>query len=305
VKVFVSTTSFGAYKKEPIDILKRFRLDVDLNPFARKLEPQEISELLAKTKYVGLIAGTEDLGGSTLKKALSLRVISRVGVGLDNIDLKAAEKKKIKVYGTPGILTDAVAELTLGLILSALRRIPLQDRNLRSGRWQKEMGTLLRGKVAGLIGFGRVGRRVAKLLRAFGVKVIFTDIEKKKPTAFSQVSLNRLLKEADIVSLHAATKKEIISQKEISIMKRGAIFINTSRGDAVHEKSLVDALRSGQISVAALDVFHKEPYAGKLLELENVILTPHIGSYAEEARFEMEKQSAENLIKGLKQVGLL
>jgi len=239
VKVFVSTTSFGAYKKEPIDILKRSKLNVDMNPFARKLQPQEISELLSKTKYVGLIAGTEDLSGTVLKGASSLKVISRVGVGLDNIDLKVAEERKIKVYGTPGILTDAVAELTLGFILSALRRIPFQDRNLRSRRWQKEMGTLLKGKVVGLVGFGRVGRRVAKLIKAFGAKVIFTDIEKKQSAAFPQVSLNRLLKEADIVSVHASTKKEIISREEISKMKRGVVFINTSRGEAVDEKKFI------------------------------------------------------------------
>lgn len=302
MKVFISTTTFAKYSKEPLSILKKHGLDYGMNPYGRKLKEAEIGDILKENSYAGLIAGTEPLTGKVLKAAGSLKAISRVGVGLDNIDLEAAKKQNIKVRNTPSVLIDSVAELTIGLILCCLRRITSADRNIRRNVWKKEMGLLLKGKTLGIIGFGGIGKRVAQMAKVFGLKVLFHDIKRLKLKAYEQVSLDRLLEESDIISIHSSTKDLLISKKEISKMKRGAVLINTSRGTAVDEQDLYKALKTGKISVAAMDVFNNEPYSGKLRELENVVLTPHVGSYAMEARIMMEIEAVKNLIKDLKTV---
>lgn len=302
MKIFISTTTFAKYSKEPLNILKRHGLDYSMNPCGRKLKEAEIGDILGKNSYAGLIAGTEPLTRKVLKTAGSLKAISRVGVGLDNVDLEAAKKQSIKVRNTPSVLIDSVAELTIGLILCCLRRIASGDRNIRKNVWKKEMGLLFKGKTLGIIGFGRIGKRVAQMAKVFGLKILFYDIKRLKLKTCEQVSLNRLLKESDIISIHSSAKDLLISEKEISKMKKGTVLINTSRGTAVDEQGLYKALKTGKISVAAMDVFNSEPYSGKLRELENVVLTPHVGSYAREARIMMEIEAVKNLIKDLKTI---
>ncbi len=178
MKIFISTTTFAQLSGKPLDILKENKIDFVLNPLKRKLSEQEIGKFLKENSYAGLIAGTEPITKFVLTKANSLKVISRVGVGMDNIDLSEAKKSNIKVYNTPNVLIDSVAELTIGLILNALRKISLMDRNIRNKAWNKEMGLLFKGKILGIIGFGKIGRRVALLAKAFGADVIFYDIGK-------------------------------------------------------------------------------------------------------------------------------
>lgn len=300
MKVFISTSTFAEYDKTPLELLRKKKIAFDLNPLKRKLAEKEIAAVLKSGRYSGLIAGTEPLTAAVLRSACGLKVISRVGVGLDNVDLAAAKKLKIKVFNTPDVLTEAVAELTLGLILSSLRRIALMDRKMRLKSWSKEMGYLLAGKTLGLIGFGKIGRRVAELADAFGAKVIFHDIRQMKPSGFKPVGLTALLKDSDIISIHASSKSALISGKEIRQMKTGVILINASRGSCIDEPALTRALRSGKVGFAGLDVFSSEPYAGGLLKLDNTVLTCHAGSYAKESRVKMELEAAENLIKGLK-----
>jgi D-3-phosphoglycerate dehydrogenase len=237
---------------------------------------------------------------NVLKGARGLKVISRVGVGLDNVDLEAAKKLKIKVYNTPDVLTDSVAELTLGLMLNCLRKISLMDRNIRSKVWKKEMGVLLKGKTVGLIGFGRIGRRVGQLAMAFGAEIIFSDPLKVKSSLGKQVSLEKLLKQADVISIHAASKEALIKDEEIAKTKPGVIIINTSRGTTISETALLNGLKSGKVASAGLDVFEPEPYSGELLNFDNVVLSAHAGSYAKEARVSMELEAVENLLKGLR-----
>ena len=254
---------------------------------------------MEKGCWDGLIAGTEPLTKKVLKRSCRLSVISRVGVGLENIDLDFAKKQGIKVFNTPALLTESVAELTLGLILSCLRKIAIADNSVRRKQWRKEMGSLLEGKIIGIIGFGHIGKRVAQLLRAFKAKAIFYDISRKTSSIATRVPLSTLLKESDIISLHVSGKKKIIGGREFKMVKKGVIFINTSRGSALDEAALVRALCSGIVAGAGLDVFEREPYKGKLAQFGNCILTPHIGSYAKEARIQMEIKAVENLLKGL------
>ncbi len=301
MKIFISTTTFAEYNEEPLLLLKDTGLSYSLNHHKRQLTQDEIRKILNENKCEGLIAGTEALTKDVLESAKRLRVISRVGSGISNIDLDAAKYLNIKVFNTPDAATYAVAELTIGLILNCLRKVSLCDRTMRSGIWKKEMGFLFRGKTLGIIGMGRIGQRVAQLASSFGVKIIFFDVRKVKASLGKPVALRGLLEISDIISLHASGRETIISNKEIAWMKDGAILINVGRGGLINEEALYEALTSSKIAYAALDTFVKEPYKGRFLELDNILLTPHIGSYAKEARIEMELTAVKNLIKGLKE----
>jgi len=301
MKIAISTTTFGKEDKAPLKILTDKGLDVALNPHGKKLEAGQILSLCKDA--VGLIAGTEKLDAAILKALPSLKVISRCGVGLENVDRQAAKALGISVYNTPDAPTDAVAELTIGLMLNLLRKITNMDRCIRSGSWEKLMGSLLSGKRVGIIGFGRIGRRVAQLLTAFGCEIAFTDpATDHKMTGAKRMTLDDLLEWADIVSLHAASASEILGGRELRKMKKGAFLVNVSRGETVDEEALYELLYSKELSGAALDVFKREPYAGRLCQLDTVILTPHIGSYAKEARIAMEREAALNLLKGLEDI---
>ena len=297
-KVFISTTTFGEDAPSIMDSLANAQIECIMNPHRRCLNEEEIAGILVKGGYDGLLAGLEPLTKAVLVRAKALKVISRVGVGMDNVDQEAARSLGIKVFNTPGVLTDAVAELTLGLILVALRRIALLDRKMHVGQWEKKMGSLLKGKTVGIIGFGDIGQRVAELILSFGAKVIFTDVREVKKEGVEQVDLVKLFESADIISLHSSGKDCVITEKELNSVKPNVIIINTARGSLVDEDALLKGLLSGKVACAGLDVFKEEPYKGELLKQDNVILTPHIGSYAKEARVMMEKMAVENLIKG-------
>ena len=300
--ILISTSSFAEYDKSALaDISNEF--NVILNPCKRTLKEAEIRELLVGNNISGLIAGTEPLSENVLTAAKELKVISRCGAGLDNIDLRVATKLGIKVFNTPDAPTNAVAELTLGLILDCLRKISLSNIMIRNGVWIKTMGNLLQGKIVGIIGFGRIGKAVGRLVRAFGAEVIYNDlIQVIEFDGAKRVKLDELLMSADITSLHVPfvkTDDYFINADKISLLKEGAILINTSRGGLVDEDAVYHALKSGKFASAGFDVFEKEPYSGKLTELDNVVLTCHIGSYAIESRILMERQAVENLLRGL------
>ncbi|MFC1621037.1 phosphoglycerate dehydrogenase [Candidatus Omnitrophota bacterium] len=299
MKIAVTTSSFGKYDKKPLRLLEDRGIEVLLNSYGRKLKKEEAIEICKDA--TGIIAGTETLDRDVMMQLKKVRVISRCGVGLDSLDLNAAKELDIKVFNTPDGPTIAVAELTIGLILNLLRKISLMDFGLKtSGTWKKLMGNLLAGKNIGIVGFGRIGRKVAELLKALGCIIRYADpFLEDGIMGFKQASLDDLLSWSDIVLIHVSSGKEIIGKKEIELMKQGSYLLNISRGGVVNEDVLYNALASGQLSGAALDVFKEEPYKGPLKKLDNVILTPHIGSYAIEARVEMEKQAVENLLKGL------
>ena len=297
-KVAITTTSFGKYDNEPLDLLRRNGFETVLNPYGRKLKKEEVFELCRDA--VGVIAGIETLDADTLEKLTTVKVISRCGTGLDNVDLDIAKKLGIKVFNTPDAPTIAVAELTIGLILNLLRKINRMDFALRQDRWEKLMGNLLCGKNVGIIGFGRIGRKVAELLKHFGCKIKYYDTRiAVEGQDAERVELSELLKDSDIISIHVSTKEQIIGESEIKQIKKGAWMVNVSRGGVVDENTLYHALKEGYLTGAAIDVFVQEPYTGPLKELGNVILTPHIGSYAKEARVKMEMDAVENLLKGL------
>ena len=308
--IAISTSSFGQIDSKPLEMLKQYGFEVRMNPHGRKIIENEIIELCENA--VGLIAGTEILNKEVLSKLPDLKIISRCGVGIENVDSNALNKHSIRLFNTPFGPTLPVAELTVGLILNLLRQVSIMDRDMRSGIWEKRMGNLLRGKKIGIIGLGRIGQCVAKLLLPFGTEIAYTDCidvcETSGPLDYQRMELIDLISWADILTLHCPLSvdgKKTLGKEEIAQIKPGAFLINASRGGLIDEPALYEALSSGHLAGAAIDGFEDEPYNGPLLNLDNILLTPHIGSYAKEARVEMEVMSVDNLITGLEQEGLL
>lgn len=304
-KILSTTTTFGKESPSLLQMISDLDFQLVMNPLNRKLNENKLSDLLAAHRPVGLLAGTEPITRSVLERAKDyLRVVSRVGTGWNNVDRDAASEYGIMVFRTTGVLTQAVAELTIGLMLSALRFIPLSDKLIRENKWEKHMGALLQKKVVGIIGFGEIGRRVGELVNAFGSRVIYYDVSPVSVSWAQSVSLLELLSQSDIITLHASGGGQILGAEKFNIIsKREVIIINTARGELIDESALYEFLLSRKNSIACLDVFQNEPYDGPLCSLDNVVLMPHIGSYAREARIVMEQRAVENLFKGLEEQG--
>jgi D-3-phosphoglycerate dehydrogenase len=302
-KVAVTTSSFGEFDRRPIEILYEKGVTVVFNEKGKTLKSGEIPGLLQGCR--GVIAGTEIYDAAVLDKLQDLRVISRCGAGTDNVDLDICQARGIKVFNTPDGPTRAVAELVIGLMLDLLRNISAMDREVRNGAWHKRMGRLFLDKEIGIVGFGRIGKEVARMSHLLGAKVFYFDpfVTQAHGLFFAvKNELKDLLSHCDAISLHlpfGPENRHLIGEKEFTLMKENAILINCSRGGIVDENALYAALKAGRIAGAAIDVFNEEPYQGPLQTLGNVILTPHIGSYAQEARVKMELEAVENLIRGL------
>ena len=304
----ISTSSFDIDNNPAIQHLLQKGMRAIPNPYRRKLTEDEIIGLL-NGGAVGLIAGIEPLTERVFQSAKNLKVISRCGAGLDSVDLAAAKNHGISVLNTPEAPAQAVAELTMGLILASLRQIGQIDQSVRRCEWPRAQGRLLAAQTVGIIGMGHIGRRVARLCQAFEATVIAHDpYASQVPSGVTLMTLEQLLTTADIISLHTPYTPQthhLLNAQAFATMKPEAIVINAARGGLIDENALIDALRTGQLAAAALDVFEQEPYQGPLIESSQVILTSHIGSLARESRQRMEMEAAENLLQGLIKTGLI
>ncbi len=306
MQVLISTSSFNLDNFAQLSDLKNAGVEVKLNPFAARLTEDQVIELLG-TDTIGLIAGLEPLTKNVLQSAKSLKVIARVGTGLDSVDLTVAKQLGITVLNTPDAPTKAVAELTIAHILGLIRNVSQADRQIRSGVWKGLMGSLLETKKVGIVGFGRIGKRVAALLSAFGASVIISDAQVKQ-SDYPNVELDELCIKSDILSLHlpySEATHHIINEKHMNLMKKGSYIVNISRGGLVDETALLAALKSGHLAGAALDCFEQEPYEGELSKLETVQITAHMGSYARETRDLMEREASQLLVNALHEKNLL
>lgn len=302
MQILISTSTFNLDNFSELAEIRRSGIEVKLNPFKTRLTEDQVTELLG-TNTIGLIAGLETLNEKVLAAATALKVIARVGTGLDSVDLAAAAKLEITVLNTPDAPASAVAELTIGHILSLLRNIASTDRQIRNNIWQGQMGSLLETKTIGIVGFGRIGQRVADLVSAFGAKVVVSD-PYSQTQDYENCALDELCQKVDILTLHipyADTTHHIIDARQIQLMKKGSFIINISRGGIVDEEALLQALKSGHIAGAALDCFEHEPYFGPLSKLENVQMTAHMGTYARETRDRMEREASLLLVRSLRQ----
>ena len=307
-KLVISTSSFDVDNNSCLQHLINSGTHIVGNSYKRKLTENEIIELLGKDT-IGMIAGIEPLTERVFASAKGLKVVSRCGAGLDSVDLPAAKLRDISVFNTPEAPAQAVAELTMGLMLAALRRICQTDRLLRATEWPRMQGQLLVAQIVGIIGLGHIGRRVARLCQAFDARVIAHD-PYIDPTSHGveSVSLEKLLAEANVISLHlpyGTDTHHLLDTKTFARMKPDTIIINAARGGLIDETALDEALISGHLGMAALDVFEQEPYHGPLIKNDKVILTSHIGSLARESRKCMEIEAAENLLEGLINAGLI
>ena len=302
--IFVALSTFAAEDRRPLELLESSGYPYKIHTTGKRITTPEL--LRDGTDAVVVLAGVEPYDTETLMKLPALKCISRCGVGVDSIDLTTARQRGVVVANTPTIPVEAVAELALTMFLALKRNIRHQANLMQSHRWERLTIHLLSGCTIGLIGLGRIGQRVAQLSAAFNARIIAFDPKADttiaKNLGIDLVTMEQLLADADIVSLHASKNAQQplhIGSQELAKMKRGAILVNLARGEMVDDGALAEALRSGHIAGAGLDVFNKEPYQGPLCDFEQVILTPHSATLPVETRTEMELQCVENAIEFL------
>lgn len=288
-KLLITSRSFGRVSERPVEILRDAGFEMDF--FNDEFNINKFNEIVPG--YEALIIGGHKLSVSALEQCGNMRIICKHGAGIDNIPIDTAKKMGIKVCNAPGTNANAVADLTLGLIIDLCRKISYGAEKVKKGEWGKTIGTDVYGKTLGLMGFGAIAKNVARRARGFNMKVLAYDpfvfqIEDEFNGYVSLADKDEVLKKSDIVSLHLPLNentKYIIDKEDLDIMKKGAFLINTSRGGVVREAAVAEALKIGRLAGAAFDVLEEEPLRGDnpLTECDNVIITPHMGMYSKEA----------------------
>ena len=301
-KILISTYPFGLCGEKPVNILKDSGYEIIYNSLGRRLKGNEVIDMIKDID--GVIDGTEPYNREIIEKAKKLKVISRVGVGLDSVDFEACKDNGIILTYTPEAPAEGVADLAMAQIINLLRGIIISDKSIRNDMWRRYMGSLVSEKKIGILGVGRIGGRVIKRLKSFGADVIFACdlIPKYEMNGIVWMSKEDLFKNCDIVSIHIPMDKKnyhCVGMKEMSIMKEGSFIINTSRGSILNEKDLISLLHNKHLGGAALDVFENEPNVGSLKEFNNVILTAHIGASAYKSRYLMELGAASDCVRVL------
>ena len=304
-KVLITTIPFGEKNRAPLDILESNNIDYVINPFNKKLTEGELEGLIPDFDVV--IAGTEEITSKVMDAANNLKLISRVGIGLDSVDLLAAEAKGITVSYTPDAPAPAVAELTIGMMLTLLRSVHVSNSQMHLGIWHRFFGKRLSEVTIGIIGIGRIGTGVLEHLKGFGnPKILVNDVSIKDDISnkfnVEWSSKEEIYKQSDIVSLHlplTGETKNMIKKNHLLLMKTDAIIINTSRGGIINESDLYEVMKSGHLSGAAIDVFNQEPYNGPLKKIERCLLTAHMGSMSIDCRVRMEVEATEEAVRFL------
>jgi len=299
--ILITSTSFGKKYRPPLETLLSKGYDLRFNDLGRPLVPDELIERLAGCD--GCIAGLDHFTAEVIKASPGLRIIARYGAGVDRVDLAAAAEAGVVVTNTPTANSDSVADLAVALMLAVARKIPTAHRSVCEGRWENMYGVSLSEKTVGLIGFGRIGRRVARRVQGFGCRVLacdpLLDAAAAAEAGVELVDLDELLPSADFISLHLPANEQtegFLGKEQFGQMKSSAILVNTSRGELIDQPALIEALRSGRIRGAGLDAHAEEPPDVSLFDgLDNVVLTPHMGAYTEDALINMAEGSVENL----------
>lgn len=298
-RVLIASHPFGESAPEALELLRATGAELIFNPHRRKLTRDELLDLLDGGVRAA-VASTEPYDANLFAARPALRLVARTGVGLDSVDLEAARAAGVIVSCTADAPADSVAELTVGLAVALARHVVRADRALRAGRWERRTGWLLAERCVGIVGLGRIGSRVARLLRPFGCRRVAHDIDsgvapRARALGVELLSLAELRREADIVTLHVPLTERtrgLVDADFLAALRPGALLLNTARGPVVDEDALLAALRSGHLGGAALDVFEQEPYRGPLVAEERVILTAHMGSCSDRGRRAMELGAA-------------
>ena len=304
-KALITTVPFGEGNRVPLDLLENAGIEYLINPYNKKLTEDQLSELVGD--FDVLIAGTEPITDRVMGQASKLKLISRVGIGLDSVDLTAAKRRGIKVSYTPDAPAPAVAELTLCMILTLLRSVNISNSQMHSGKWERIFGRRLNNITVGIIGVGRVGTHLLRCMGGFGkIRILVNDInpnnQLNQEFNLEWVTKEQIYKEADLVSLHlplTSLTRNMICREQLLQMKKDAFIINTSRGGIINENDLHRVMVEGHLGGAAIDVFQNEPYQGKLCEIDRCLLTAHMGSMSIDCRSQMEIEATEEAIRFL------
>jgi D-3-phosphoglycerate dehydrogenase len=304
-KVLITTVPFGEHNRLPLEQLESAGIEYLINPLGRRLKEEELAGLIGD--FDVLIAGTEPIGERVLSRASRLRLIARVGIGLDNVDLLAAQQRGVKVAYTPEAPAPAVAELTIALMLSLLRSVHVANLQLHRGQWQRHLGRRIAEVTIGIIGVGRIGARVLRRIPAFGTpRVLVNDIVPNLPLdpglKLEWVAKEDIYRQADLISVHVPLTvhtKGMIRREQLMMMKPDALLINCSRGGIVSEHDLAEVMLAGHLGGAAIDVFEQEPYVGELTRIERCLLTAHMGSMSADCRARMEIGATEEAVRFL------
>jgi len=304
-KALITTVPFGDKNRLPLELLESAEIEYLINPLNKKLTEDELAEMV--TDFDVVIAGTEPITAKVMDNASNLKHISRVGIGLDSVDLLAAEERGIKVSYTPDAPAPAVAELTIGMMLTLLRSVHVSNAQMHAGQWHRFFGRRLSNVTIGIIGVGRIGKGVIKHLQGFGkphilVNDVEPDLQFGDEYELEWVSKEQIYCEADVISLHlplTGKTKNMIRTEHMQTMKEDAIILNSARGGIINEDDLYDVLKSGYLSGAAIDVFDFEPYTGKLRDIERCLLTAHMGSMSVDCRTRMEIEATEEAVRFL------
>lgn len=294
MKVVVGASTFADSSDELEELFSEKGIELVKNPYGRRMTQDEIIMHLQGAD--GLLAGLEPLNEEVFQRCPSLKAIARIGIGMDNVDIESAKKHHIKVSNTPNGPTDAVAEMTIAALLAILHQIIPADQDVHNGIWKKRLGKSISECTVLIIGYGHIGKKTAERLSIFGAKVLVYD---KFHSELSTCNLEEGLRVADVVSLHASGREEILGKDMLNSMKNGAILLNSARGALVNEQALYDALQAERIAAFWGDALWEEPYQGILTRCENAILTPHICTYTNSCRTEMERQAVKNLMEDL------
>jgi D-3-phosphoglycerate dehydrogenase len=306
MKILVTARSFRKTPGRHKELLEQSGHQVVESTLDRPLKEAEMVELISDVD--GAILGLDEVTARVIAAGKRLKVISRYGVGVDNVDLEAATAAGVAVTNTPGANSIAVAELTIGLMLALARRIPQHNASAKAGSWSMVTGIELAGKTLGIVGLGQVSREVIRRASVFDMKIVaqtgYPDKELADQYGVEYLPLERLLKESDFISLHCAFSPEradLIGEKELRAMKPTSYLVNTARGELVDEEALLSALRESWIAGAAMDVFKEEPAtASPLIKLDNFIATPHIGATTYESVLRMGVLAVENALQVLR-----
>ena len=302
-KILVTPRSLTRDGHPALEALKEADFEVIFSTPGKQPDEAELLQLLPDC--VGMLAGVEKIGARALEAAVNLKAISRNGVGVDNIDLDAAERLNIAVLKAVGANARGVAELTFGLMLAALRAIPYSDAQMKAGKWARKKGREVAGRTLGLVGCGKIGKLVAQMAAAgLGMHVVaydmYPDASFQPSTDFAFTSLEEVLRKADIISLHCPPRedgKALIGQEAVAQMKPGAYLINTARAALIDDEAVLKGIAGGRLSGYATDVYDKEPPAASpLLSHEHVITTPHIGGFTVESVDSATRMAVENLL---------
>lgn len=303
--ILVTSRSFGNVPSKAMQLIKDNDLSIVRPSQDGPFNDEEMAKLLSERQVSVVMVGSDEIDERVLMENPQLELISKHGVGVDNVNLEEAKRQGVVVTNTPQANKEAVAELAFGAIFTLNRRIVQADRSVRQSQWEKVIGNEVIGKTLGIVGLGKIGQRVAELALGIGMNVLYFDMEEKELEGASATNFDEILGRSDFVTLHCPLNQKtrnLIGEEEFAEMKSSSFLINTARGGVVDETALLSALSDGEIAGAYCDVFSEEPLPkdSPLRDIDEIVISPHMAAYTEEAIARMDEVSVRNIVNYLR-----